>query len=47
MDFHWNKYKNKLFLVVRENLKTRPEQTGFDRDRTLSLILKVATDKVS
>lgn len=47
MDFHWNKYKNQLFLAVREFLKKRPEQTWCDRDRTLSLILGIATDNVS
>lgn len=36
-----------IFLVDKELLKTSPEQTGCDRDRTLSLILEIATDKVS
>lgn len=47
MDFQWDRHKNKLFLVFRELLKTRPEPTGCGRGRIPSPSLEKETNQLS
>lgn len=44
MDCQSDSYKNKLFLVFREFLKTRPEPTECSRGRVPSPSLKAQTN---
>jgi len=44
MDFQWDRYKKKL--VFREFLNTRPELTGYRKDRIPSHSLATETNQL-